>query len=297
MAERVILNISSWNELAVIAPQLSAFVYRGVGDSSRDLKSQLEVEAEKWNVTRNLLQSAEDHILYEFRRRASSYIHPVPDYDDLLEWWALVRHYGGPARFIDFTESIYVSAYFAMINGKEEAAIWAISKNEIHQFEDCQWEMLRGNYTQRDRIDAKYTHGCFNQVLAQRMSENGVMIAEPRLLNQRMRVQQGLFLIPFNVQTPFTEHLCAMLGMDDQSDAISGATELTVSGLRSTGFDLSRCSLIKFVLPREIHSESIYELFKMNITAESLFPGLEGLAKSLTRPLILWNKVIHGKPT
>jgi len=52
--------------------------------------------------------------------------------------------------------------------------------------------------------------------------------------------------------------------------------------------------LVKIVLAEGMHSQGILELRDMNITSESLFPGLTGLAKSLETPFALWDSVLKG---
>lgn len=42
-----------------------------------------------------------------------------------------------------------------------------------------------------------------------------------------------------------------------------------------------KIEIIKIVIPSKLKSSILRNLKKMNITAEILFPGLEGLAKSL----------------
>jgi hypothetical protein len=39
--------------------------------------------------------------------------------------------------------------------------------------------------------------------------------------------------------------------------------------------------IVKIVLPRKIHNEAVWDLDQMNVNATSLFPGLDGFARSL----------------
>ena len=163
---RIVLQLKSWRQLKLIAPQLSRFVFRGLSDADYILKSPLEREAERWKAKRNLLKDVEDHILFEFKRRAHNYIHQVPEHNDLLEWWALIRHYGGLARFLDFTKSCYVASYFAMIDGKDNAAIWAVSKQHLAQFANACIPNLSSLYSNRERIQHKnqYINCCTKNI-------------------------------------------------------------------------------------------------------------------------------------
>jgi hypothetical protein len=40
-------------------------------------------------------------------------------------------------------------------------------------------------------------------------------------------------------------------------------------------------SVVKIILPQEIHNAALFDLAQMNVTAASLFPGLDGFARSL----------------
>jgi hypothetical protein len=43
----------------------------------------------------------------------------------------------------------------------------------------------------------------------------------------------------------------------------------------------STLPVIKVVLPKKIHTDALFDLADMNITATTLFPGLDGYAQSL----------------
>ena len=51
----------------------------------------------------------------------------APNEDKWMEWRALIRHYGGPARLLDWTYSFFVAVFLAMQEAKddEHCAVWA----------------------------------------------------------------------------------------------------------------------------------------------------------------------------
>jgi hypothetical protein len=55
--------------------------------------------------------------------------------------------------------------------------------------------------------------------------------------------------------------------------------------------------IIKMVIPRKIHKEAIDDLKTMNITAATLFPGLDGFARSLYYQMRLRESVESQLPT
>ncbi|HLN02329.1 MAG TPA: hypothetical protein VK335_23780 [Bryobacteraceae bacterium] len=74
-------------------------------------------------------------------------------------------------------------------------------------------------------------------------------------MNERLTIQQGLFLCPAQVSMGFEENLQAM-------------------SLKGTKID-------KLVFPSNLRAHILAELNKMNISRASLFPGLDGFAQSL----------------
>ena len=73
--------------------------------------------------------------------------------------------------------------------------------------------------------------------------------------NKRLTVQQGLFLCPGGANESFEEQL------ENHDDSYNNVK--------------------KIILPNKFRKEIIEDLRLMNITAASLFPGLDGFAKSV----------------
>lgn len=49
----------------------------------------------------------------------------------------------------------------------------------------------------------------------------------------------------------------------------------------------------KFILPAQVREEALRALYRMNITAATLFPGLDGLARSIGYELeMVWEQLI-----
>jgi hypothetical protein len=78
----------------------------------------------------------------------------------------------------------------------------------------------------------------------------------PFRLNERLRIQKGVFLVPGSIELPFEENLTAMTGHD--------------SG-----------NVRKLIIPLVDRRKALPQLFEMNISQTSLFPGLDGYARSL----------------
>jgi hypothetical protein len=76
-------------------------------------------------------------------------------------------------------------------------------------------------------------------------------------LSERLRIQRGAFLIPGDVSTSFMANLRGLPGYE------------------------SPRHVVKIVIPYELRLRALDRLFTMGISRSSLFPGLDGFAKSL----------------
>jgi len=81
-------------------------------------------------------------------------------------------------------------------------------------------------------------------------------------LNQRLIIQQGLFLCQANLRSPFEDNIAAMI------DSTTGPERLARITIEAKG-----------------HKEIRQRLYRMNMTRASLFPGLDGFAQSLRATL------------
>lgn len=51
--------------------------------------------------------------------------------EDVIEWLALMQHFGAPTRLLDFTQSPYVATYFAVEDATEDSVIWAVNESWV----------------------------------------------------------------------------------------------------------------------------------------------------------------------
>ena len=209
-------------------------------------------------------------ILHEFRRRAHILIPSQPRDECRLEWMALIQHYGGPTRLLDFTHSFYIAAFFALESASVDACVWGVDLNELDRLAGVQ----PGSQTKdiRNRANIAEVEAILKQVKGKR--RRGVLHVEPERLNERMAVQQGVFLFPKDITCSFMENLAEGVGKSG-----TGSVELNVSTFFGQIDNLrSSPALIKIILPRAWHNSILEDLHRMNVDAASLFPGLEGFA-------------------
>jgi hypothetical protein len=180
----------------------------------------------------------------------------LPGEKSLLTWWALMQHFGCPTRLLDWTASPYVAAYFAVSDNLDrDGAIWAFDAGALARpVAESGGESIHETLTKtKDHWDVFW--GPFEHKF--------VHVFTLKREHTRTATQQGVF----SVCTPLrTNH----------GDIIDESLE--------TEHPRSR---IKFVIEAELKREILNKLMTMTITASSLFPGLDGLGRSIREYLML----------
>lgn len=282
---------SSWKEIKENFSNRPLWAYRGQSEASWPLETSLYREYERNNqfksslVIRDLRQR-EAWLLYQFRRFAHQLRPDLPEKNNILEWLALIQHYGGPTRLLDMTYSLHIAAFFAVECASRDAAIWAVHLQKL--WAATHNKGLAVNFGDHADVAQKGIHQSNNKKFEELMfDENapiGVMHVEPDQMHERLWIQQGLFLAPSNPNQTFVTNLAN--NFDNDPRALDLTTELKWSteldnrlhkNLNQDGY----IAAIKIVIPRALHQEILADLKSVNITAATLFPGLEGFARSL----------------
>ncbi len=242
-----------------------AFVFRGHASLSWEFKTTIERAAEKWCIERKFLYEREQKIIQEFQRRAHHYINTPPKFSECLEWMALLQHYGAPTRMLDVTESMLIATFFAIEDSKDDSVVWAFNK------------------------------GCFGsennfpKSFKEIEEGKGILLADPFRQNKRLSIQKGRFLIPKTISKSFSEQLSEQLG-----EQLYETKETTFNFYKEikTREELNQTALAtvwKIILKKNSHSEIMRFLSNSNISAATLFGGLEGFARSLNVILRVFN--------
>jgi hypothetical protein len=181
------------------------WVFRGQARATWLLEPSLERFARSIHDLPGVI---EKYALREFQRRAHHYSAHLPSSDNTLEWLALMRHHGSPTRLLDFTKSPYVAAFFATTDAAkdEPSAIWAVNAAVLkkHAAEILQKEyfpMTVHDAGKKLRQGANFSEPEIFDMLFRGVGPMPTVVApvEPFRFNQRMVLQQGLFLSVFAV--------------------------------------------------------------------------------------------------
>jgi hypothetical protein len=249
-------RLESWSEfLEVITDsRYSDWAFRGHRNEHWPLASALSRYLRTFRVDPPVWAAQEERILRIFKRKAHHFLDTSPMPDDDFEWLALMQHHGAPTRLLDFTWSPYVAVFFALQRATADAAVWALNPAQISKP-----EALQGQQTLfQSNLDPTGKEDFRNYFLKQQIPF--VWVGEPQSMNRRLIAQSGTFAIP-------------------------GILNRSMEEILSTYPD-PKNTLVKFVLPSaKIRDRGLRELYRMNITHATLFPDLDGLARSLAYEL------------
>lgn len=276
---------SSWKEVKNFFANRALWAFRGQSNFTWSLETTLYREAvTKYDMSEAKwihLQDRESWILYQFSRFAHQLRSDLPPKENLLDWLALIQHYGGPTRLLDFTYSVHIASFFATESASTDATVWAIS---LPMLEFATHKHL--DFHPEGRIDEmrRANNSKFEELLIQKDAPTSVMHVEPDKMHERLWTQKGLFLAPTNPNESFMVNLANTFGVDPK--AIDFSKEVPWSDDLDERTTLDFCeegyiAVVKIVIPRELHREILEDLRSVNITAATLFPGLEGFARSL----------------
>lgn len=276
MSLLAITRAPSWAEVAQVFVGLPGWAFRGQSDATWELETTLYREAQRLDrLSKVKLSDRESWLLYQFGRYAHQHMANLPPKEDILDWFALIQHYGGPTRLLDFTYSFLVAAFFAIETARTDAAVWAICRHELNAATQKHLAFEANGSIH----EVRRTHNAtFQEAVVSKSLESAVIHVEPDKVNERLWIQQGLFLAPINVDLPFMHNFAAMFGQD--SSIVQSVAETPWSKL-TMPFESGAATMVKIILPKDIHGDIRANLKAANINAATLFAGLEGFARSL----------------
>lgn len=258
--------ITDWPSLAKVqdafwrTEENHEWVFRGVDDERssqdvNDIKTTLELVADEFSIDQDKVPDLEQRIILEFMRRYHLYtVEPPPKTGDTLDWLALMRHHGAPCRFLDSTFSFLVAAYFAIERKpKGTPTVWAINKSWLTKRTERIIEAA--GLSERFKTYARGRDGAAFRDIFLVSRPTLVSAVSAFRMNQRLTIQQGIFLCPGDVTKTFAQNLTALGDVEDHVRAIT--------------------------ISPDARAELLVALSRANINRATLFLGLDGFATSL----------------
>lgn len=264
-------EFTSWESFLTQASGLTAsvpsdpptYLFRGQPDASWGLTPSLLRDLPK-GITPEEAIAIEARATVEFREHAPAVLSggAFPRPQNGPQWWALMQHYGAPTRLLDWTASPYVAAYFACEQSPREPGAVFIA----HPF------------TVSQQVKARYGGSEVpNRELGSANAPDLAFFLVPSPRPDRSVAQQGHFSLALNI-------------LADHSAIILRASTDPSSGTVNEGH------VLKWIIPADLKLIFLRNLRVMNVAAHALFPGLDGLGRSV-RDLIRTEPTQPGKYT
>lgn len=288
----ITVRVSSWEKARLLASHLHGDIFRGQEDACWGLTTTLERAAEIFMHPKEALPRSEVTAIKEFKKRAHFYLDYAPTTQKNIDWLSIIQHHSGPTRLLDFTYSFYVASFFAVSQAKADAAVWVANPSELlsrsHQIvyperykgADDFDKFIEVYSVRKDDMLAVFEESFYPDLF---LKNNRVVIPiEPSLILPRSSIQQGLFLAPCSVQYSFEECLNNTINTDIGAPCQEKIIEFSSDTDVEQIINLYESSgIMKIIIERKCHKAAVEDLWKMNINAASLFPDLDGFAKSL----------------
>jgi hypothetical protein len=218
--------------------------------------------------------------LLEFRRKALLYLDAkfLPDVHDGIEWFHLMQHYSAPTRLLDWTFSPYVALYFAVNqNVGKDGAVWAFNRTELAN----RMGLLYGE-----------NYSWFNKTLEQqqrisiRRSDVDLLeFAKQYRAFQEPDPSNMIFVYDPSDRAKASERIIAQQGTFTYSKAILGKHDEGIHEAMSKGSGTdpkdTGTRYVKLRISSGIKQTFLEKLYTMNIHPAALFPGIDGLGRSI----------------
>lgn len=265
------LKVTSWDMFISgmarvcigIPPPGAAYAFRGQPSAAYSLQPSLQRMVS--NLSRAEALRIEQILLAEFQSQAHLLMQPawLPDRRDMISWWTLMQHHGAPTRLLDWTKSPYVAAYFAVESVRDQdGAIWYFHSNSL----EVRLRRL-GEPTMDDAIKD------FNGYFSSENDKSCCYLFERKQKIERMVTQQGCFTVSPDVVADHAAIIEKALAKNDE------------------GKELFR----KIIIPAELKPEFLLQLHRLNVNGIALFPGIDGLGRSMKELAIFQAQVAGTK--
>lgn len=278
--------INSWDDIVKhfdrfqndIGKREVRWIFRGqTSHDCIELDTSLERTARFYGLSKATLRDREKWLLKEFERRLHHYTSDTPLPGEIVEWLALMQHYGAPTRLHDWTYSFFVACFFAVWNARGgHCEIWALNANYFtekrvlgpHKYRKLEATSRRSRRRTGSKVEDKLralqyavVHYLWNTRKPMRL----IFVVNPFRLNERLTIQQGVFLFPGDISRTLEENIAAEEYSSESKD------------------NLYR---LKIAQCPDLHKDILRHLYRMNIDSATLFPGLDGFAGSLKTRLV-----------
>jgi len=257
------IQITSWNEFNELISQLQLnnWIYRGQCDTLWNLQSSLHREINHFHqgidndacvgIEQNMIDEylSSSHLYSPFQLKEPTNNHRKEWVRYRTEILSIMQHYGTPTRLLDWTYSPYIATFFAVDGADDNFAIFALNIKELERLNE-------------EHYGSEVYRELKNHIFDEEIKDERFLYRfDPTQKNERIRKQQGLFIVPSVINKTIDEIL-TVYGIEDGSISDTDVA-------------------FKFIFHKKDVLEYWRKLRQMNITHETIYPGFEGFCKSL----------------
>jgi hypothetical protein len=204
-----------------------------------------------------LVFQIEIQLLADFARRSDpgrEHAIILDPFGQPLRYWMRMQHHGAPTRLLDWTSSLFVATYFACIDAHDEdGAVWFFRGEELDR------RMIMSGAKSFDEATSSHD---VTRTYAREPWCYAFSAARP---TERMLAQRGSFTVAVD---PHADHAALIHN-------------------RAHNESRDNCTHQRIRIPKELKPRILHRLHSMNITAGTLFPGIDGVGRSIRERAIL----------
>jgi hypothetical protein len=170
-----------------------------------------------------------------------------------------------------------VAAYFALDCAVDECAIWAFNRidNMRKVSSVIDWICLQLKINPSISLDQRLDE-ILRRAICGEIRNNIIFTMGPSQQNERQFLQQGVALVPLNLQEGFMGAILGSFAPAGRMPKVDREKEITFEELKRV---LLISKLVKVVITEEAFLDARLDLEQMNINGTTLFRGLDGLGR------------------
>lgn len=236
-------------------PNANRCLFRGQSSTDWSLQTSLGRELASSGLGWYQVAQLEREIMNRFWREAHRELEPGVSSKRAisLNSWPLMQHYGTPTRVLDWSLSPYVALYFAVEQRwEDDGALWWFSATAA---QNLMSRKFGSGHLDMERL--LFESGDDDVFTLSSPPPSMLFTYELHLAVQRMGNQQSMFTVCLD---PRADHALVLEELASYADG-------------------PHCG--KLIVPKELKPELLRELQLMNVTGKAMFPGLDGLGRTL----------------
>lgn len=234
--------------------------YRGHSKKEYKLLPTIGRPFEYAGYSKTFTPHDENRLLHRFRRRAFPILNRMIPAGEAL---FLARHHSLPTRLLDWSANPLYALYFACIDHNvADAAVWCFRRIRNTEGIDA-FEL--GHAQNEDHLLSRYP-GDSNLPEFGLPTNSAIKVVDPFYNDARILAQDGAFTFHANPWTP----------MEDFAGAEFDYRLLDIA------------ELCLWTVPARSKGPIIRELSGLGVTHRTVFPDLDGIAKSIWETEVLW---------